>query len=242
MAAVPPLLRLEGLSRYYGYRAALKDLDLEVRAGELLRVLGPNGAGKSSLLAALLSRSAPDEGRIFFRGEPLIRAAARRNFFARVGHLGHSPGLFLDLSARENLRLFAGLHGLTGRDSATLIETAIKRVGLARRADETPRSFSRGMLQRLGLARAFLGAPDLILLDEPLTGLDRAGAKLFRELLAERLAAGAACIAVTHEEEPLRGLGGRYLFLKEGRLAADIAESRYSEEARARAYELLYAG
>lgn len=242
MAAVPPLLRLEGLSRYYGYRAALKDLNLEARAGELLRILGPNGAGKSSLLSALLSRSAPDEGRIYFRGEPLLRAAARREFFARVGHLSHAPGLFLDLSARENLRLFAGLHGWPARESAAMIDAAIERAGLARRADETPRAFSRGMLQRLGLARAFLGAPDLILLDEPLTGLDRAGAAMFRGLLAERLSAGAACIAVTHEEEPFRGLGGRYLFLKEGRLAADIPESRYTEESRARAYELLYAG
>lgn len=242
-AATPetPLLQLHGVGKDYGYRRVLTDVDLSLAPGEIVCLLGPNGAGKSTLLGALTARGEPDRGSIAFRGQAVESVEARRAMLAAIGFLGHAPGLFLDMSARENLRCFAGLH--TKDISPELnrnIDTLLERTALLARAEDRPRDYSRGMQQRLGLCRVFLTQPDLVLLDEPLTGLDRAGAAVMRALLGEFAARGGAALITTHDEEFFRGLAARYVFLKQGRVIADIPADRYTESARAHVQSMLY--
>ena len=234
-----PLLSLRGVSKAYGYQPVLREIDLDLAGGEIVCLLGPNGAGKSTLLSTLTSRNPPDQGEIVFRGQTLDRIEARRAYLAATSFLGHEPGLFLDFSARENLEFFWRMHRRAAPDQDRIHEL-LKRTGLDHRANDRARSFSRGMQQRLGLCRVFLSDPEVILLDEPLTGLDRAGAAAMRTLLEEFAQTGGTALITTHDEDFFRGLAGRYVFLKQGRLVADIADARYTENARSHVHALLY--
>ena len=233
-----PLLATRGLTRYYGYRPALRGLDLDIQAGQFICLLGPNGAGKSTLLGALCAPRRPDEGEIRFRDRLVDTDRERRAYLAELGYLGHEPGLHYDLTARENLEFFQGLHLRKG-DPAR-IDELLRRTGLADRAGDPVRTFSRGLKQRLGLCRVFLSAPLLVCLDEPLTGLDREGTTVLLGLLEDHLTRGGATLAATHSEAAFRDLAHRFIYLRNGSLAADIPRERYNETSRARAEALLY--
>lgn len=238
-----PLLEIRKLRRNYGYRPVVRDVDLRIAPGELVCLLGPNGAGKSSLLAALTSRNPPDGGEILLDGESANDLNSRQRHLARIGFLGHAPGIFLDLSARENLNFFYGLqHGnVDAKVRREIVEALLHRAGLGERMDgDRVRAFSRGMQQRLGLCRVFLSRPRLILLDEPLTGLDREGAATLVEFLRESLAVGSAALITTHDEDFFRDIAQRYVFLKSGRLIADVPVDKYTGAARAKVHGLLY--
>ncbi len=238
-----PLLETRGLCRSYGYRLALRGLDLTVQAGELLCLMGPNGAGKSTLLSGLASARHPDAGEIVYRDHPVRTLSERRAYLAELGFLGHEPGLLYDLSARENLQFFLGLYrGWPGTAGRARITDLLERAGLTGRQHDPVRTFSRGLKQRLGLCRVFLNDPRLVLLDEPLTGLDRAGVAFLIELLREHSRTGGAALVATHDEQTFRELTTRFVFLRNGELLADVPQDRYTDEARAKVQAMLYSG
>lgn len=176
------MLRLENVNKSYNGRRVLRDLTLEAAPGTLTLVGGPNGAGKTTLLHIMARLVAPDSGTV--TGE------------AATGYLGHETLLYPGLTALENLTFWVSLHG--GKTDETLLLDTLARVDLASRSDDPAGSFSRGMAQRLSLARLLLLSPSLVLLDEPLTGLDRASVPAVRAELHTLREAGAALVWVTH--------------------------------------------
>jgi heme exporter protein A len=170
-------VQVEGLSRHYGEREALDDVSLSLQEGQTLVVFGPNGAGKTTLLRVLATLLRPHAGEVRVLGSRLPGDAwAVRG---RIGLLGHEPLLYRELTARENLRFHARLHDVpTGRT-----EELLARVRLEHRADEPLRSLSRGMVQRVAVARAVLHDPELLLLDEPWANLDPAAVELVDPLI-----------------------------------------------------------
>ncbi|HVR64248.1 MAG TPA: ABC transporter ATP-binding protein [Polyangia bacterium] len=212
-------LILEGVGKTYDGRRALVDVSTTFAPGQVSAVLGPNGAGKSTLLGIVSTLVTPTAGRLRWDGVPLARGSAAR---ARIGYVGHEPGLYGDLDARENLILFARLYGVA--DPAGRAHAMLARVGLADVAPEKPaRAFSRGMQQRLALARALLHEPALLLFDEPASALDPSGAAwLAGELRAER-AAGRIVVLVTHDLEAAGPIADRVLILRRGRVVFDDA-------------------
>jgi heme exporter protein A len=198
--------------RRFGERRAVDRVDVDLAAGECLAVLGPNGAGKSTLLRMVATLLRPDAGELTVCGAALPdRAGAARR---EIGYLGHDPLVYLDLTARQNLELYADLYGLD--DARQRVDAALDRVGLLARSFDAVRTFSRGMAQRLGLARALLHEPSLLLLDEPYAGLDAAGARLLDGVLGD-LGRDRAAMIVTHEVERGVQLAGRVLVLRAGR-------------------------
>lgn len=186
-----PAIAIDGLSRYYGERAALEDVSFTLDAGRTLVVLGSNGAGKSTLLRVLATLLRPHAGTVGVLGEELPRSSwAVRG---RVGLIGHDAMLYRDLTARENLRFSAKLHNL----ATDGIDDALAKVELDGRGDEPVRNFSKGMTQRLAVARALLPAPELLLLDEPLANLDPRAAEQLDPLIGR--GAGRTRVIVTHD-------------------------------------------
>jgi ABC-type multidrug transport system ATPase subunit len=176
--AETPVLRTIALGKRYGKRWAVRNLELTVRPGEVFGFLGPNGAGKSTTIRMALSLVAPTTGRVELFGKPL--AGNRHEALARIGGLVERPDFYLYLSARRNLEIVAGLRGGVPKRE---IDEVLSTVGLENRADDRVKTFSHGMKQRLGIAQALLGHPELVILDEPTTGLDPQGIKQVRELI-----------------------------------------------------------
>lgn len=192
------MLRLDGVSKYYGEKAVLRDLSLAVEPGTLTIVAGPNGSGKSTLLRLMAGLAKPDAGVVVSSLE-----------HGRTGLLGHDTFLYPHLTALENLAFWQKLHrGPTGED---LLLEALDGMGLLSVADERAGVFSRGMAQRLSLARVILHNPALLLLDEPLSGLDADSAAHVRERLTGLMNAGAALVWVSHE--PLRDMENAHCIL-----------------------------
>ena len=206
----PPALELDGLERRYGERVALRGVSARLDSGQTLVVLGANGAGKTTLLRVLAGLLRPHGGRAAVLGAEL--PAERFRLPGRVGYLGHTPLLYRDLSGRENLIYHARLHSLP--DSR--VADALAAVGMEGRADEPVRDLSRGMVQRVEVARAVLHEPALLLLDEPWAHLDPAAADRLEPLIGR----ARTRVLVVHDVE--RGLaeadvvlglkGGRQLF------------------------------
>jgi len=196
----------------FGERRAVDRVDVCLDEGECLAVLGPNGAGKSTLLRMLATLLRPDAGELSVCGRRLPDEAVRAR--ALIGYLGHDPMVYLDLTARQNLELYADLYGVP--DARDRVDDALDRVALLARSFDPVRTFSRGMAQRLGLARVLLHEPRLLLLDEPYAGLDAAGAHLLDAVLADASRARGVVI-VTHEVERGVALAGRLLVLRAGR-------------------------
>jgi heme exporter protein A len=170
-------IEVEGLARHYGERAALSGVSLSLRSGQTLVVLGRNGAGKTTLLRVLATLLRPHAGSVAVLGSRLPDDAwAVRG---RIGLLGHEPLLYRELTARENLRFHASLHDV----AAERVEELLSTVQISDRADEPLRTLSRGMVQRVAVARAVLHDPDLLLLDEPRSNLDPAAAALVDPLI-----------------------------------------------------------
>jgi heme exporter protein A len=207
----PPAIELRGLVRQFGERTALRNVSVRVPTGATLAVLGPNGAGKSTLLRILATLLRPHEGEVVVLGEPLPRRA-----FAVRGQLGllaHEPLLYRDLSGRENLQYHARLHGATPER----VEEVLAAVGMERRAEEPLRQLSRGMVQRLAVARAVLHKPKLLLLDEPRANLDPAASELVEPLIGR--AAGVTRVLTSHDPRAALAEADLVLALRQGRAA-----------------------
>jgi len=202
------------VSRRYGRRRALVRANLTCRAGEIVGLFGPNGAGKSTLLGIVSTLTRPSEGEVRFGGR--LASELGDGLRARIGVLGHDLYLYGDLTARENLTFFGRLYGLP--DLAARVDRALADARLADRADDRAASFSRGLRQRLALARALLHEPRLVLLDEPFTGLDDDSVGMLADRLRELRAAGKIVVMATHDFETAEGLVDRPVCLREGRL------------------------
>lgn len=172
------VLQTRGLSKRFKKRRAVDGIDLEVEQGEVFGFLGPNGAGKSTTIRMLLSLVAPTAGEVYLFGMPL--RARRRDVLARVGGFVERADFYLYLSARRNLEIVAALRGGCDRRE---IDRVLEIVGLRERAGDRVKTYSHGMKQRLGIAQALLGNPELVILDEPTTGLDPQGIKEVRHLI-----------------------------------------------------------
>jgi heme exporter protein A len=194
------MLLAEGLRHSFGSVTALDDVSFSVRPGQTLAVFGPNGAGKTTLLKVVAGLIQPQRGRAQVDG-------GRR----AIGWIGHQPQLYDQLSVRENLRFWASLYDVT--PPADLLS----RLGLEAHADRPVRALSRGLVQRVAIARALVHDPQVLLLDEPFTGLDRTAAETFGRLLAQHAAAGRASVLVTHNVEEGTGLATHVAFMRAGR-------------------------
>jgi heme exporter protein A len=202
---------LRGAGRRYGERAALRDVSLELEAGRTLVVFGPNGAGKTTLLRMLATLLRPHAGEVRVLGRELPEEGYAVR--GRIGFLGHDPLLYRELSGRENLRFHARLHSV----APARVEEVLAAVGMQARAGDPVAELSRGMVQRLAIARAVLHEPELLLLDEPLANLDPAAAAQVQPLIGA--AGGRSRVLTSHD--PAGGLAGADLALglKGGRVA-----------------------
>ena len=203
-----PIIELADVGRSYGERVALAGVTLSLAEGETLAVFGANGAGKTTLLRILAALLRPHRGTAAVFGHSLPREgwAVR----GRIGFLGHEPLLYRDLTARENLRFHARLHGV----ALSRVDELLDAVGLRARADNPVHTFSRGMVQRTAVCRALLHEPELLLLDEPLAGLDPGAAAAVAPLLA-----GGTRVVISHDVDAGLATADLVLGLRAGRAA-----------------------
>jgi heme ABC exporter ATP-binding subunit CcmA len=204
---------IEGVWKFFGDYPALRDISFTVDGGACLALLGRNGAGKTTLLRILAGLSKAARGSITILGKD-ARAEATRQ---KIGVLGHGIGVYEELSAFENLRLFARLYGIA--DPNKTAREWLERTGLERVRDGLVREFSRGMRQRLAVARAFLHDPSLLLLDEPFTALDDRAIKVLQDLLKNALQEGRTIIMSTHQLREALELATDVALINRGKLA-----------------------
>jgi heme exporter protein A len=210
-------LELRGVSKYFGDLAALRNVSLRLQPGESVFVYGPNGAGKTTLLRTLATLARPSEGHVAFAGKDLHQnpGAAR----AAIGFVSHATFLYGELTARENLKFTGKLFGL--HEIEKKIQTVLEMFALVERADEPVRGLSRGLQQRVSLARAFLHDPAFLLLDEPFTGLDAASRENLESLLRRLPEQGKAVAFSTHDFDQGVSLSRRLVAMETGRVRYD---------------------
>lgn len=230
-----PLIETRALVKTYDLLVVLRRLDLQIRRGEFVALLGPNGSGKSTLLRLLAGLTRPTSGKILIGGWELPDEAAAVR--AQIGLVSHRTLLYDNLTARENLHFFARLYAL--ENVAERVDSLLRQVGLYKRGDSLVRTFSRGMQQRLSIARALLHAPDVLLLDEPYTGLDQDAGHTLDELLAQAHAAGHTIIMTTHELDRAARIASRVLILQRGAVGYDVPAVHLTPAALAAQYAEL---
>jgi len=209
-------VRVTKLAKRFGHHRALAGVDLQLDAGKVCALLGPNGAGKTTLLGILSTLVRPSSGAVEYRARGKA-VSASDTLRREIGLLAHATLCYGELSAVENLVFFAGLYGVA--NPRVRAAELLDQVGLDERARARPaRTYSRGMWQRLALARALLARPSVVLLDEPFTGLDRGGAIALGTRLAEVKAAGAIVVVVTHDLEAIAGVTDHVAVLRNGKL------------------------
>jgi ABC-2 type transport system ATP-binding protein len=210
---------------------ALVDVTFSVAPGEIVCLMGPNGAGKSTLARILGGLLTPSSGRATIAGHDAgVAPPALRRSVSYV--VGDERSFHFGVSGRENLLFFAALHGLDVRAAARRAALLLERVGLAQAADRRYREYSRGMRQRLAVARGLLGEPSVLLLDEPTLGLDPVGARDLRVLLRDDMirAAGRTAVVCSNDPVEARALADRVLFLERGRLIKEVSPARIEAE------------
>lgn len=205
-------VQVDRVWKYFGDFPAVRDLSFVVEPGSCLALLGRNGAGKTTLLRMIAGLSQPSEGSVRLLGKSVRDSEAR----ARIGILGHGIGVYEELSAYENLRHFANLFGVADPERAA--QQWLERVNLAAVGHSLVREFSRGMRQRLAVARAFLHDPGVLLLDEPFTSLDDRAIALLQSLLAGALGRGATVVMSTHQLREAMQLSTHSLLIVRGKL------------------------
>ena len=207
-------LRAHQLRFSYGQRRAVDDVSFAAGRGEILGLLGPNGAGKSTTIKMLIGLLPPDDGRVEILG--LDMASNRAEIQARIGVVFEEKNLYPSLTGRENLAFFARLFGLRDVD----LDALLARVGLGERGRDRVSGYSKGMRQRLTVARALINQPDVLFLDEPTDGLDPVSARSIRALIREEAGRGAAVLLTTHDMHEADALSDRVAFINDGRILA----------------------
>jgi linearmycin/streptolysin S transport system ATP-binding protein len=213
------MFRVEGLVKRYGELRAVDGISFEVRKGELYGLLGPNGAGKTTTMSMLSGLLKPDEGRIFFDGVELGSDPIRIK--AQLGVVPQETALYETLSARENLRFWAGLYGLAGTELDKAVERVLEQVGLTGRAKDPVKTFSGGMKRRLNLALGLVHGPRAVLMDEPTVGIDPQARANILEAVRAVATAGTTVIYTTHYLEEAESLCDRVAIIDHGRILAE---------------------
>ena len=211
------MIEVRELTKVFGLHPVLRSLNFEVAKGEFVTLLGPNGSGKSTLLRILGALARPTSGTVTIGGWELPAEADYVR--AQLGVVSHLPLLYDTLTAEENLLFFARLYNLPAATRADRVADLLKRVGLQRRARDVVMTFSRGMQQRLAIARAILHDPAVLLLDEPYTGLDQDAAALLDDLLREVAVDGRTVVMTTHDLRRGHALADRVAILSRGKIA-----------------------
>jgi heme ABC exporter ATP-binding subunit CcmA len=206
-------LEIDAVWKYFGDFPALRDIGFRVNAGSVVALLGRNGAGKTTLLRILAGLAKPSKGSVKIYGAEVREEATRR----RIGVLGHGISLYDELTATENLVLFAKLYGLD--DAAKRAHQWLERTGLERVRDGLVREFSRGMRQRLAVARTFIHDPELLLFDEPFTSLDDRAIAVLQSLIIEAQGRGSTIVMSTHQLREAIELATHIALIAKGRLA-----------------------
>lgn len=217
MTPADTLIIARGVGKSFGFRPVLRGIDLNVQRGTVIALLGANGSGKTTLLRMLSGLSKPSTGELRIGGWSLPKETAAIR--AQLGVVSHLPLLYDDLSAEENLRFFGKLYRV--QHIGVRITMVLERVGLAARRRDLVRTFSRGMQQRLAVARAMLHDPAILLLDEPYTGLDIHGAAVLDDLFAEWKSSGKTVLTSLHDLSRAASLCDHALILNGGRLSFD---------------------
>ncbi len=208
------MLSIKNINKQFGHRPVLRDVSLEIGDGELLGLVGPNGSGKSTLLRIVVRVVSCDGGSISWNGNSILNAGADQR--RPLLYLGHEPGFYPPLSAAENLLLIAKLYGL--ELSPADVEKNLSEVGLDPARSGPIREFSRGMLQRLALAKTLTIPWELLLLDEPTTGLDKQGKSMLSQLIETWRKDDRSLLLVSHDEEWLSSHCDRMVQLSNGRI------------------------
>lgn len=228
------MIKIHNVVKAFGDRVALRGVNLQIREGEFVALLGANGAGKTTLLHIIATLSRPTAGEVFINGYRLAEAAGQLRRF--IGLVSHKSLLYQDLTAAQNLRFYARLYDLAEPDRR--IETTLRQVELWERRDDPVRAYSRGMQQRLTIARAILPNPPILLLDEPDTGLDQHASERLGRLLSAVGADRRTILMTTHNLERGLALGHRLVILAKGKIAYDTRrEDVTAEELRTQYYK-----
>lgn len=224
--ADPPAVAAAELALTIDDRPILCDINVRFGQGRTVALLGANGAGKSSLLRVLATLTPPTRGSLHLFGRAVGPNSVKIR--ARIGIIAHQPMLYRDLSPRENLRFFAALYDL--RDPAKRIADMLDLVALTPRADDPVKTLSRGMVQRVAIARSLVHAPDLLLADEPFTGLDAPSTRALEALLARLRAQGRTIVLVNHDIRQSLAISDDVVVLHRGRVALDQPAENVPED------------
>ena len=209
-----PAIQVDNISFSYGKIEAVKGISFDVKPGEILGFLGPNGAGKSTTIKMLTGQIVPKAGKIRILGMDMDTDTSEIQ--ARIGVCFEEKNLYINMSAFENLQFFASLFGKVKVD----IDSLLSKVGLLDRSRDRVKSYSKGMRQRLMVARSLVNQPDVLFLDEPTAGLDPVSSKAVRNLIAQEAERGTAILLTTHDMHEADELSNRVAFINEGKLYA----------------------
>ena len=227
------MIKVRNLVKAFGTRVVLRNISFDIEPGEFITLLGVNGAGKTTLMSIVATLSKPTAGKIFIGDMDTQQHAAYIRRY--IGLVSHKTLLYDDLSGEQNLRFYARMYDV--EHPVERIEMVLRQVGLWGRQKDPVRTYSRGMQQRLAIARAILHNPPILLLDEPDTGLDQGAASMLGELLAAVGTAQRTVLMTTHNLERGLSLGNRVLMLSDGKIAVDMPREDVSIEALAHYYQ-----
>jgi heme exporter protein A len=213
------MITVKKLVKRFGLKTVLRGVDFEVQPGEFVALLGPNGAGKTTFLRILASLSRPSLGEVNIAGYKLPHEAAQVR--ARLGVVSHLPLLYGDLTAEENLRFYARMYNIPNAESR--INEVLDMVGLEIRRRDLVRTFSRGMQQRLAIGRAVLHDPEVVLFDEPYTGLDQDASSMLDDVLKTVAAKGRTVVMTSHDLARAEDLATRFDILSRGVISASAS-------------------
>ncbi|MBV6399983.1 MAG: ABC transporter ATP-binding protein NatA [Anaerolineales bacterium] len=232
------MITVKKLVKRFGLKTVLRGMDFEVKPGEFVALLGPNGAGKTTFLRILASLSRPSLGEVNIAGFKLPNEAAQVR--ARLGVVSHLPLLYGDLTAEENLRFYARMYGITN-DQIRITEV-LEMVGLANRRRDLVRAYSRGMQQRLAIGRAVLHDPEIMLFDEPYTGLDQDASTMLDDVLKTVAARGRTVVMTSHDLARAEELATRFDILSRGVIAASATRRQVKKTNLLEFYKQALAG
>ena len=217
-------IEIHGLVKRYQYQVVLDHLSLTIEDGTFCVLVGANGAGKTTLLRILATLVRPDNGKFSIGGIPMTHS---RNFRHKIGYLSHQPMFYLDLTAVENLRHYARLYRLSNMEDR--INSTIQSVELTQHQHKQVRFYSRGMQQRLSIARALLHDPDILLLDEPYTGLDQEAAQFLDKKLHTLSQPGRTILLAAHRPQRLLPIATHIAWLNDGKISTHLAVDHLTE-------------